>query len=68
VLIPDENAKDLVEIPQNILSGLTIHPVKWIDEVLEKALMSMPRPADDATEKAPIRPDVEEKCDRIVSH
>jgi len=68
VLIPDENAKDLVEIPQNILSGLSIHPVKWIDEVLEKALIRMPRPADAAAEKAPIRPDVDEKCDRIVSH
>jgi ATP-dependent Lon protease len=68
VLIPQENAKDLVEIPQNILSGLTIHPVQWIDEVLEKALVSMPRPLDSATEKAPIRKEPDENCDRIVSH
>ena len=68
VLIPDENAKDLVEIPQNILAGLTIHPVKWIDEVLEKALLTMPRPADSAADTAPIRKNVDEKCDRIVSH
>jgi len=68
VLIPEENAKDLVEIPQNILSGLTIHPVQWIDEVLEKALVSMPRPLDSGPEKAPIHKDPDEKCDRIVSH
>jgi ATP-dependent Lon protease len=68
VLIPDENAKDLIEIPQNILAGLTIHPVKWIDEVLEKALISMPRPLVKAAESAPIKQDGDEKSDRIVSH
>ena len=34
VLIPQENVKDLVEIPENIKNRLDIHPVKWIDEVL----------------------------------
>ncbi len=38
VLIPADNEKDLVEIPQNIKASLKIHPVKWIDEVLEVAL------------------------------
>ncbi|WP_157071841.1 endopeptidase La [Steroidobacter denitrificans] len=44
VLIPDENAKDLVEIPQNIKDSLEIKPVKWIDEVLQMALTHMPAP------------------------
>ena len=38
VLIPDENEKDLVEIPDNIKGNLEIRPVKWIDEVLGVAL------------------------------
>ena len=44
VLIPDENVKDLVEIPQNIKGNLEIKPVKWIDEVLQFALRNMPQP------------------------
>ncbi len=44
VLIPHENEKDLVEIPKNIKDKLTIVPVKWIDEVLEHALVHMPVP------------------------
>jgi ATP-dependent Lon protease len=38
VIIPDENQKDLVEIPKNITESLEIRPVKWIDEVLDLAL------------------------------
>ncbi|HXF08807.1 MAG TPA: endopeptidase La [Candidatus Acidoferrales bacterium] len=44
VLIPEENAKDLVEIPANVKADLEIVPVKWIDEVLERALVRMPVP------------------------
>jgi ATP-dependent Lon protease len=44
VLIPDENVKDLAEIPQNIKGNLDIKPVKWIDEVLQVALRNMPQP------------------------
>ncbi len=42
VLIPDQNLKDLTEIPDNVRNCLVIHPVKWIDEVLEYALEKMP--------------------------
>jgi len=42
VLIPEENAKDLQEIPENVKNGLEIVPVRWIDKVLELALVSMP--------------------------
>ena len=44
VLIPDENRKDLVEIPDNIKGNLEIKPVKWIDEVLALALTQQPVP------------------------
>ena len=44
VLIPEENTKDLAEIPQNIKGNLEIKPVKWIDEVLQVALRHMPAP------------------------
>ena len=46
VLIPQDNEKDLVEIPKNIKDKLDIRPVKWIDEVLEVALQHMPVPVD----------------------
>ena len=44
VIIPKDNEKDLAEVPENVTKGLTIKPVKWIDEVLEIALESMPIP------------------------
>jgi ATP-dependent Lon protease len=44
VLIPEENKRDLAEIPKNIKQSLDIRPVKWIDEVLELALQHMPHP------------------------
>jgi len=44
VLIPEENRKDLAEIPKNILDDLDIRPVKWIDQVLEMALERKPEP------------------------
>lgn len=47
VLIPEENAKDLQEIPENVKNGLEIVPVKWIDKVLEVALEKMPVPLTD---------------------
>ena len=42
VLIPEENVKDLQEIPDNVKKGLDIVPVKWIDKVLELALERLP--------------------------
>jgi ATP-dependent Lon protease len=44
VLIPEENIKDLVEIPYNIKNKLDIHPVKWIEQVLDLALERKPEP------------------------
>jgi ATP-dependent Lon protease len=42
VLIPEENVKDLQEIPENVKNGLEIVPVKWIDQVLDIALQDKP--------------------------
>ena len=47
VLIPEENVKDLQEIPENVKNGLEIVPVKWIDKVLEVALERQPTPLTD---------------------
>jgi ATP-dependent Lon protease len=48
VLIPSENEKDLVEIPDNIKGNLDVKPVKWIDEVLAVALTQQPMPGQQA--------------------
>ena len=47
VLIPEENVKDLQEIPENVKNGLEIIPVKWIDKVLEVALERLPQSLPD---------------------
>jgi ATP-dependent Lon protease len=44
VIIPEENERDLKEIPDNVKANLTILPVKWMDEVLQIALERMPEP------------------------
>jgi len=54
VLIPDENVKDLAEIPDNIKNRLEIVPVKWIDKVLEIALERQPEPLPAPVEVAPL--------------
>jgi ATP-dependent Lon protease len=59
VLIPQENAKDLAEIPDNIKNRLDIHPVKWIDQVLELALERMPEAIVKADAPAVALPPVE---------
>ena len=46
VLIPDQNVKDLAEIPENVKNCLDIRPVKWIEEVLESALERMPQASE----------------------
>jgi ATP-dependent Lon protease len=47
VMIPEENVKDLAEIPDSVKSQLEIVPVRWIDKVLEVALESVPQPLPD---------------------
>ena len=54
VLIPEENTKDLQEIPDNVKNGLEIIPVKWIDQVLRVALERMPVPLTDEEMALPV--------------
>jgi ATP-dependent Lon protease len=57
VLIPEENVKDLQEIPENAKNNLEIVPVRWIDQVLEYALERMPQAlADDEPAAAAAAP------------
>jgi len=56
VLIPEDNAKDLQEIPENVKNGLEIVPVRWIDKVLEIALERMPTPLPEEVPAEPVTP------------
>ncbi|MDX9993724.1 MAG: endopeptidase La [Rhodocyclaceae bacterium] len=56
-MIPEENVKDLAEIPDTIKNRIEIRPVKWIDQVLEVALERMPEPLPEgAAAAAPAAP------------
>ena len=62
VLIPEDNVKDLVEIPDNAKQGLEIIPVSHVDQVLEVALVTKPEPiewseADDLASQPPVGPE-----------
>lgn len=63
VLIPEQNRKDLVDIPQDIRADLDIRPVRWIDEVLDVALTASPYTAseDKSDDKKQIPQEVEAK-------
>jgi ATP-dependent Lon protease len=52
VLIPEENVKDLVEIGDEIKNRLEIHPVRWIEQVLEYALERQPTPIEEVAVQA----------------
>ncbi len=73
VLIPEENRKDLAEIPKNVKDKLDIRPVKWIDEVLEVALQHPPVPLTTGgegktEEKAKTKSKSEEKGKSLRTH
>src|SRR4051794_35143198 len=68
VLIPEENVKDLVEIPDNIKNKLEIVPVKWIDKVLEIALERQPEPLPETDPPAPVPPQTDDKTGAIRPH
>ena len=71
VLIPEENIKDLEEIPSKIKDKLEILPVKWVDDVLSHALTHMPATSDNNDGKnrsnLPIK-DIEETKDSVRPH
>src|SRR5581483_2563216 len=68
VLIPEENVKDLVDIPDNIKNKLDIVPVKWIDKVLEIALERQPEPLPEHDESAPIPPKPDDQTGAVTTH
>ena len=70
VLIPVENEKDLAEIPANVKKGLEIIPVAMVDEVLSKALVSEPLPAElaETGDHPAVRGGVEETSGKVVTH
>jgi ATP-dependent Lon protease len=61
VLIPEENAKDLADIGQNVKNGLDIVPVSRMDEVLARALLRKPEPIQ--WEEPPAKPSTEAAAD-----
>ncbi|MGH8695064.1 MAG: endopeptidase La [Burkholderiales bacterium] len=70
VLIPEENVKDLVDIPDNIKNRLEIVPVKWVDQVLDVALERKPEPLAEGAAQAAVPPVPEEKpgASTVVTH
>jgi ATP-dependent Lon protease len=69
VLIPEQNVRDLAEIPQNVKNALEIVPVKWIDQVLDLALSKAPTPLPDEDESAVItaKPETSTTESRTIS-
>jgi ATP-dependent Lon protease len=67
VLIPEENVKDLAEIPDNVKNRLDIQPVKWIDSVFELALERKPEPLSE-DDVAPLPPVAEAPAPAAVKH
>src|SRR5580765_4943676 len=68
VMIPEENVKDLVEIPDNIKNKLEIVPVKWIDKVLEVALERQPEALPESEDTAPIPPKPDDQTGAVTTH
>jgi ATP-dependent Lon protease len=70
VLIPQENAKDLADIPENVKNGLEIVPVSRMDEVLRHALVRMPDPIvwDEADEAAAAKVATPDDGSALVAH
>ena len=69
VLIPDQNVKDLADIPDNVKNVLEIRPVKWIDEVLAVALERAPVPiVDDVVAPLAVQKDAAVVVEPVVKH
>jgi ATP-dependent Lon protease len=72
VIIPEENRKDLKDVPENVLSELDIHPVRWIDQVLDLALSRPPQPLEKSTDEVesatPVKSRSKSKARRVQTH
>jgi ATP-dependent Lon protease len=67
VLIPEENVKDLKEIPDNVKNRLDIQPVKWIDQVFDLALERKTEPLADEP-AVPVPPAPEGPVPTAIKH
>ncbi|MDZ7842824.1 MAG: endopeptidase La [Gammaproteobacteria bacterium] len=68
VIIPEENEKDLVEMPKNIKDNLDIRPAKWIDQVIEVALERVPDPRKEPESEAAKKPVADKSGDSVITH
>jgi ATP-dependent Lon protease len=69
VLIPEQNVKDLAEIPDNVKNVLEIVPVRWIDDVLVHALESAPMPLpEDSSAEGKINKDAAKTVELVTTH
>ncbi|MGI4981994.1 MAG: S16 family serine protease, partial [Janthinobacterium lividum] len=68
VLIPEDNVKDLTDIPDNVKNNIEIMPVRWIDKVLELALERMPEALPDEEPKVPVAETAERGANEVVKH
>ncbi|WP_037585784.1 endopeptidase La [Stenoxybacter acetivorans] len=68
VLIPKNNVKDLEEIPDNVKQALTIHPVQWIDEVLQFGLEYQPTPWQNSEPDAPVKETGAKSSKKTIKH
>ena len=69
VIIPEKNMKDLTEIPANVRNQLTIHPVKWIDQVIDLALEHKPELLSAPIVQPPLQSGSEEKLiETVIKH
>lgn len=66
VLIPQENTRDLKEIPENIKADIDVIPVKWIDDVLDVALEYIPAPKK--VDDLPVAEEIKEKKGTLNRH
>jgi ATP-dependent Lon protease len=68
VLIPEENAKDLADIPDNVKSGMEIIPVSRVGEVLRHALVRMPEPIEWVEPATAPTPVIDDEAGKSLAH
>jgi ATP-dependent Lon protease len=68
VIIPEENRRNLEEVPDNIKENLEIHAVKWIDEVIDIALVNKPEPLSDEEVMEIVKAKEEGKPNSLQTH
>jgi len=69
VLIPEENAKDIAEVPDSVKNGMEIIPVSRMDQVLKHALVRVPEPIEWEEPAPPVRPVIgEDEAATVIAH